>query len=55
MFAALAVLDFIIGAILRATQTDTGDFDLLYIGLALFALHFVWSVAVPYRRNHPPQ
>jgi hypothetical protein len=55
MFAALAVLDFIIGAILRATKTDTGDFDLLYLGLALLSLHFVWTVAIPYRRSQPPQ
>jgi hypothetical protein len=55
MFAALAVLDFVIALVLRLTKTDTGDFDLLYLGLALLSLHFVWSVAVPYRRNRPPQ
>jgi hypothetical protein len=51
MFAALAFLDFLVGFILRKAQVDTGDFDLLYLGLALLSLHFVWTVAIPYRRS----
>jgi hypothetical protein len=55
MFAALAFVDFLIALVLRLAKVDTGSFDLLYLGLALLSLHFVWAVAIPYRRSQPPQ
>ena len=54
MFALLAFVDFLVGLILRLVKTDTGDFDLLYLGLALLAFHFVWTVALPYPSRRPP-
>lgn len=41
MMAIAAALTFLIGFILSLLGVSTGRFSLLYLGLALLALHFV--------------
>lgn len=57
MFALLALVVFIIGAVRDFTGTaPTHQTGLLFIGLALVALHFLWDLALPIGpRRTPPR
>lgn len=46
MLAIAAFIAFLIDFILGLMKVDTGNLDLIALGLALFALHFVWTVPV---------
>lgn len=50
MFAVFAFIAFVLGLIFSATGTDTGDINMELLGLALFALHFIWEPAPVVRR-----
>lgn len=51
MFAILAMVVFL----LALFGAKIGTLNLLYLGLALLAAHFVWSpFALPWRRGGPP-
>lgn len=53
MLALAAFVVFVFGAIYAwVAATPTHLWSVLFIGLALLALHFVWAIAVP--RFAPP-
>ncbi len=51
MFIIAAVVVFVIGFILYALEVSTGHWSLLYLGLALFAAHFLWAERASFRRR----
>jgi hypothetical protein len=51
MIAVFAAIVFALAFLLQLFGTDTGKVSLLFLGLFLLALHFVWSPGVPWRRQ----
>lgn len=54
MFALLAVIVFAVDFILNLVGTSTGKIDLIALGLAFLALHFVtalWPISLGSRRE----
>jgi hypothetical protein len=51
MFALAAVITFILAFILALLGQDTGNVNLLYLGLAFISLHLLTGYAVPWGRR----
>lgn len=51
MLAILAAIVFALGFLLQLFDASTGKISLLFLGLFLLALSFIWSPAMPWRRG----